>query len=452
MFYIVENEEQLSRLESTGKGGCYLDIVLTNDNFHPKLTELVALYIRPLVGTDTVEEKGYIIPISHDEGLNVSLERAEQLLKSFSKIYLLDKKAALYLFRFGGNVCDLALKYSMLHFQKLEPTIKNGTYNWFYNRYGGLANLNRIIPLPKIYEKCEEVFEQVKGVIEEPVPAGFQFYNEYATKVYFLVEQAGIRVDTHEFIERFKPTNPDFSIKGETVFTSYNLYNSTSRPTNSFNGVNFLAIPKGEEYRRLFKPRNSKFVEMDFDGYHIRLVARLLGYHLDNKQKAHKQLARLYLGKNEFSQEEYARAKSSNFQMIYGTPTDECKHLEISEKIQSFIKRFWEEFEKGEARNPESGKLFTHELPDMYPNKLFNYLIQSLETSRNIQILYKIERWLAEHGCKSKIVLVTYDSFLIDWDESEEEVLENIRTIMEQESGDTVFPVGTKTSTNLCFS
>ena len=43
MFYILENEEQLQRLELMGGSGCYLEIVTTNDNFHPKLSGMVAV-------------------------------------------------------------------------------------------------------------------------------------------------------------------------------------------------------------------------------------------------------------------------------------------------------------------------------------------------------------------------------------------------------------------------
>lgn len=452
MFYILENEEQLTRLESLGEYSCYFDIITSNDNFHPKLSSLVAVYIRPMQGSETVEEKGYIIPVNHDEGIGVEVSRIGKLLKKFSKIYILDKKAGLYFFNLGKNVCDLSLKYAMTYYKRLETNCTVLTYNWFYNRYGGLENLNQVIPLTKIYEKCENIFEQVKKIIELPEPDGFDFYNEKATKLYWLVEQAGLRVDSHEFIEKFKPQNPNFSIKNEIVYNSYNLYNSTSRPTNSFNAVNFLAIPKGEEFRRVFKPQNDKFVEMDFDGYHVRLVADRVDYQIDTDVKAHKALAELYLGKKDFSKEEYAKAKVLNFQMIYGTPPEECRYLEISKRIQKLVDKLWIDYQNGAAHNPDSNKAFTQELEDMYPQKLFNYYIQSLETSRNVRVLYKVLKFLCENSYKSKVVLITYDSFLIDWDESEgEEVLQGIKACMEMEAGKIKYPVGIKVSQDLRF-
>ena len=58
----------------------------------------------------------------------------------------------------------------------------------------------------------------------------------------------------------------------------------------------------------------------------------------------------------------------------------------------------------------------------MNPQKLFNYVLQNLETATNIRILIELHKLL--RGKKSKIVLYTYDSFLFDLDESEDLIKE----------------------------
>ena len=93
MFYIVENKQQLDRLRSYPDIDVYVDVISSNDYFHPKFTTTVAIYIRPLD-----DSGGYIIPINHDEGLNVSKEEAFDLLKAYKRIYVLDKKNLLYHF------------------------------------------------------------------------------------------------------------------------------------------------------------------------------------------------------------------------------------------------------------------------------------------------------------------------------------------------------------------
>ena len=101
MFYIVENERDLSRLKQKGANkteDCFIDLITTNDLYHPKLADLIAIYIRPLK-----DVKGYIVPIDHDEGLNVELEIVQDIIKSYKKIYVLDKKRALFSLHLGNE-------------------------------------------------------------------------------------------------------------------------------------------------------------------------------------------------------------------------------------------------------------------------------------------------------------------------------------------------------------
>lgn len=454
MFYILESENQLARLEAMSTLGCFLDVITSNDNYHPALTEVVAVYVRPFAlkvpidqeSPEIVWDHGYIIPVDHNEGLCVPLDKVWNILKKYSSVYVLNKKKLLYHFPLSKAI-DISLLYSMTEFEKLEITSKETTYNWYYSRYGNLKNINQVIPLTKIYERCESIFEQVKKVFSLDEPEGFEFYNNLVIPAYFLVEKSGIRVDTFNFEGMFKPTCPCWNTIGETVYSQYNLYNLTGRPTNSFNAVNFVAIPKGEEFRRVFKPQNDYFCELDFDGYHLRLVSKLLGYKIPTDIKAHKYLGKLFYGKEELTDEEYQKTKARNFQAIYGAIPEEYKNLEFFKKLKELIDSYWETFiTKGEIEDPVSHKQFTKKLKEMRPTKVFNYLIQSLETSRNAKILKKVLGYLVNY--KTKVILVTYDSFLLDVSkEDPEEIVENVKNIMEE--GD--FPVHASKSKDLNF-
>ena len=63
----------------------------------------------------------------------------------------------------------------------------------------------------------------------------------------------------------------------------------------------------------------------------------------------------------------------------------------------------------------------------MNPQKLFNYLLQNLETSMNVRILWDIIQVL--RGKKTKLVLYTYDSFLFDYDDNESYVIDDIKEV-----------------------
>ena len=439
MFYISETDNQLERLKNLGRLGAFVHIISSNDNYHPKLSKTTAVYLRPIDS-----KHGFIIPIDHEEGINVSKERVYDLLQEFSTLYTVDKKELLYHFNIQGAI-DLSLLYSMTKFERLEYSKENSTINYFYHKNRDFIEVNKLIPISKLYESCEKLYDQVKGVVKYKIPTGFDFYNTTAINVFYLIEQTGLGVYYEAYNELFKPRNPSYNTIDNTVLTYYNLYNITSRPTNSFNSVNYAAIPHSENHRKAFKPQNDYFVELDFDGYHLRLLCDQIGYPL-SEESAHKQLAKLYFEKEEITDEEYNKAKQINFQAIYGKIPEEHAFLEVFEKIDKFIKELWKEFEKkGEIKAPISEKPFTTQLKDMHPQKLMNYVMQSLETSRNILILKEVLRYLRDK--KSKIVLYTYDAILFDFcKEDGKQTLEDIKDILEEGKK---YPIKFKYSNNL---
>lgn len=438
-FYIVETDEQIQLLKNLGRKGGYVEVISSNDNYHPLLTTTVAVYIRPLD-----HPEGYIVPISHDEGLNVDKNCVYDILKEYTTLFTFDKKELLYHFVLPC-VTDLSLLYSMTTYNRLELPRSNSTCNWYYNRFYEFKEINAIIPIAKLFEKCEENFKFLQKTINIPLPNGFDFYNKTATSVFFMIERAGLRVTYQSFIDIFKPNNPVYNIEDNIVYTSYNLYNTTSRPTNAFNSINFAAIPKAPEFRKTIIPQNDVFVEMDFDGYHLRLLCEQIGYELTD-ESAHIQLARLYFGKEEIAEEEYAKAKQINFHAIYGKIPPEYAFLEVFDKIQNHINTLWKQFqEQGYVEDPISGKRFTKDLPEMHPQKLMNYMMQSLETSRNIGILKDVLKYLQDK--KSKLALYTYDAMVFDFDKQDgKETLESLEKIMNQGGK---YPIKFKYSNNL---
>ena len=421
MFYIVEEESKLQSLERLARLGMYVDIIPTNFYYHPKLTSTVAVYIR-LVGSD----HGYIIPINHDEGLNVSKDRIYSILSSTSKLYTLNKKDLLYHFNLQDAI-DISLLYSMTKYDRLEYS---HDFSYFYNKHSSIKNINQLIPISKLHESCETIYDKVKDVFNFSLPSGFDFYNNTATNIFFLLEQSGIGIYYENFIEMFKPRDPLYNINNNVVLTSYNLYNVTSRPTNAFNSVNFAAIPKSEQHRKCFHPTGDYFVELDFDGYHLRLLCEQIGYPLTN-ESAHTQLAKNYFDTENISEEQYLEAKQINFQAIYGKIPEEHQHSEIFQKIQKYIDDMWNTFEKDSVvYNTVSNKAFTKSLKEMHPAKLMNYMMQSLETARNILILKEALRFLKDK--KTKLVLYTYDALLFDfYKEDGKETLVKLQEILE---------------------
>ena len=439
MFYIVEEESKLKNLEKLLKLGAFIEVIPDHYNFHPKLSNTTAVYIRILKSN-----YGYIVPVNHSEGINIDKDRLLRLLKSSSKLYTLNKKELLYHFPLPDAI-DLSLLYSMTFYERLEVSKESQLLNHFYNKFRGKTDINRLVPLSKLYEICENLYNKIKEFIDLNEPDGFEFYNNTATSVFYLLEQEGLGIYYENFVKVFNPRDPLYNIHNNTVLTFYNLYNATSRPTNSFNSINFAAIPHSEEHRKTFRPKNDYFVEFDFDGYHLRLLCDQVDYPLSS-DSAHKQLAESYFGTKDITEDQYKEAKQINFQAIYGKIPEEHKDLKIFKEIQEYIDAMWNMFnDNGVVWNPQSSKPFTKELKEMHPAKLMNYMMQSLETSNNILILKEVLKYLKDK--KTKVVLYTYDALLFDFSKDDgKETLQGIQKILEK---DNKYPVKFKFSKDL---
>ena len=85
-------------------------------------------------------------------------------------------------------------------------------------------------------------------------------------------------------------------------------------------------------------------------------------------------------------------------------------------KVDEYIKDLWNIYKNSDFIESDiyNRKIFRKNLHDMNPNKLFNYMIQLMETENNIKILNELQPKLKKY--ESKLVLYNYDSFLFDFD------------------------------------
>jgi len=399
MFWLIETQEQLNYLAQRNISEAFLEVVPYNNNTHPALNDVSLVYLRP-----SNERKGYMICIDHSETLNVSKTDVNALLTQIECLWVRDKKNALYYFQIKSlrDINILTPPYIQ------DPT---HTHNYFYNKYPDYKEINKIVPVVKHYEYCENIYNKVKQHFTKELPTYFDFYNNYTTLAFFGIEKNGINIDETVFNQHFKPSNPIYSVGDGKVFTSYNLFTTTRRPSNSFNGVNFAALNKETGARKSFIPQNDEFLEFDISAYHPHLAARLVAFDFGNED-VHQTFADLY-GTS------YKEAKELTFKQLYGGVFKEYEHLEFFQQVKKFITINWEAFNNsGQVIVPGSSYCFKKsELDNMNPQKLFNYILQNLETSTNVCILMDIHKLLK--GKNTKLILYTYDSFLFDYDTSE---------------------------------
>jgi hypothetical protein len=270
------------------------------------------------------------------------------------------------------------------------------------------------------------MFEAVKSYVN--TEKNLEWQNNYI-KAYKWVEEQGLTLNERVFDKFFEPTWKVRSIRDNKIYTSYNLYNITSRPTNAFNGINFLAFNKENGSRAAFIPQNDVLVEFDFDGYHIRLIANMLGILLPSNESIHDILGKQYFGKTELTPEEYQESKKITFRQLYNGVEDQYKSIELFKEIDEFIQSMWEECKRqGSLTLPNGRKL---KGKDFTPQKLFNYYVQCLETVNNVKKLISLRELFK--GKKSRVILVVYDSILIDYSvEDGKGFLKQIKDVLEE--------------------
>jgi len=400
MYWLVESKDQWEQLCNSGFKEAFVEIIPNSNKVHPVENGVCAVYIRPLEST-----KGYIIPISHSETFNISIDNVERVLDKFERVYTKDKKEFLHYFVLKG-LFDITLNS--------PPYIQEYTqaHSFFYQKYPNKKDINRIIPIVKHYEYCEKTFEDLKPRINEPIN---EFYNNRATVVFNAIERSGLRVDTEEFESRFH------LLDSEYTYTQFNFKTLTGRPANRFNGVNYAAINKDNGDRKCFIPRNDYLLELDISAYHPTLLANLVDYDFGGRD-IHQAFAEMY-------EVDYQKAKELTFKQLYGGVFEQYKDLEFFKKVQVYTDDLWANYqEHGWIESPISGHTFMEDnLEDMKPQKLLNYVLQNLETATNVCILWEMLKLL--RGKNTKLVLYTYDSFLLDLDEGEKEVIKEILKI-----------------------
>jgi len=407
MFYIIEKSSQLPR----AFGDCFIRFIPFNDNFHPSLTELSLIYLRPLNG-----KKGYIFCLNHNESFGIDKsELTDWLLNNTDKLWTLDKKKALhYLYPLSDKLYDVNF---------IEPvdvkSLDNTCINFYYSKHYSLPNVNCLIPISKHYEMCEVIFNMSLPVIKQHTlgDTQFQFQNFFTADVFYHIEKNGIMVDKNCFIDYYngKLTNPQFSLNRSRIYTQYNLYTTTSRPSNTFNSINFAALNKDDGERACFKSENDKFIEIDFQGYHPRLIGELVGFEFPKNRNTYEYLGEI-LG---VTQQE---AKELTFKQLYGGVWAEYKNKSFFKEVDMFIDGMWDTYQYGKHLVTDN-RIFMFDA-DMTRSKLFNYIIQSKETSTNVELLRLVLSKL--EGKKTKLVLYTYDAFLFDYSEEDKELISDI--------------------------
>ena len=400
---IIEKKSQLKRFIKRYKSeDCIIVPVSCDDNKHPMNDSLSLLYVKLLSG------KEFILPFNHSETLHLDIPN----LDSDTKKYTYDRKKLNHYIELT-NVIDVNLMQYMNEGSPItiEETDTN-THNFLNMRYYKKDNINTIIPVLKHLEKSRKIAEILENVIKKYSSSVNMSYNNEVLDNLSYMEKNGLH--TTEGL----------------VYSEYNIYTSTGRPSNRFGGVNFAALNKKDGSRKSYVSRfkNGVLVEMDYDAYHLRLIADKVDYQFP-QGSVHEHMA-------EFYGVSYEKAKILSFQYLYGfIPHDVVQMNPYFSRVYDYIEELWKEYNSKEfiVSDIYNRQLHKKNLSDMNANKLFNYTIQLMETENNMKALTKLIPEIKDY--KSKLILYSYDSFLLDYNiEDGLDYLKKVKRILEQDS------------------
>jgi len=394
---IVDTNERLHKNIPALSSKVLVFPILSSLEKHPHLSRLSAILI----------SDGKLDLFVNYNNIDASCVSDKIDFSSFEEVWVVGLKEFLHHYDFINNMYDLEMElfHQASNFEVDEKPI----YTVFRRRKAPRGN--DLIPIWKHYEQ----FQEWKNKWCDVNPSKFaQLY----PKSLNWIELSGLH-----------------TLNG-MEYTQYNMLTTTSRPSNTFGGINYAALPKDGDIRKRFISRfeEGKLYQLDFDGYHPRLIGKLIGVDIPLDIKAHQWLADQYGA-------DLKDAKAITFRQLYGGVQDEYKHIPFFSKTAEYIETLWRQFLVDKVVYTPIFKRKIVFSDDLNKNKLFNYILQSVETERNIIILDKLSK-IKTNG--SLPILYTYDSILFDVHPTDSTYISQVKSIMEKDG----FPVGIEVGDN----
>ena len=381
-----EKEEFLKRWESEPST---IIPVWSDLEKHPMNNELSFLFV-------VMGNTNFILIYNHIDGKSHHLD----LSTSTQPKWVWNKKGLLQMGTKIQNLFDISNYTFFNENRMLGYKPEEQPFITHYTRLGIRENLGKIAPLMK----WSEYLTSFTNSFSLPTPSP-SWIDDTMIPLLSEIERLGLDVEREKFLDRF-PHNAKH-LKENRIYTEYNPYTVTSRPSNRHGGINFGALNKKDGTREVFVPKpNHIYLQFDFDAYHPRIIGKMIGYDLP-KTSVHQWLADQY-GCS------YDEGKGITFQILYGGVPDEFTEIPYYNKVKVFIDEMWEKVQERGYVSTLKRNIPLSSIEDPNPQKVFNYLLQATETEFNIEVMSR----LAERGLELPS-LYTYDSFLFEYNVDE---------------------------------
>jgi hypothetical protein len=399
--------------KDNGDSDVILDCIGKDDRYHPAADTACLLLVKNIK-----TYKYYSFFINHPDGI-YHIDK-NKLINDFNNLnvkkWVFDKKKFIQLL----NINNL-LDYNLIEYLETGEIKEYSEYDsvahvFLRQSLSMYSDINYVIPLSIHNEKFDKMTDSVANKLQSvKLDPCFTKLNTSTIENLTILESNGLKVDVQLFNQFFGEKK--LKIKNDFVYTQYNLFTSTGRPSNRFGGINYAALKKDNGCRSCFISRygkQGKLFMIDYTAYHPHLIAELVNYQLPDN--TYEYLGKYYFNKTELTDEEIKAAKNLTFQLMYGNVKDEYKNIPYFVKIQNYITNRWDYFKTyGYIETPIYKRQITsNNIQEPNSTKLFNYILQASETEYNMEMLTLVNTYLQMYNKLTKPILYTYDSVLFD--------------------------------------
>lgn len=375
--------------------------ITSNPNKHQSIVGIIAMYF---LFTDGEER---YINFTHPDEIDSDVRLHDIILHP--KTVVFNKKALVYNgFHEGIDINSYLHYYISDHINTHEFYPKG--MEILANKFYKIEDLGQVIPLSKQFEWARRIARYVMKIYEDnPITQSCIDYCNDFINVFHEIEKNDIFVG-----DEWKKQN-------------YMWYTATSRPSNTWDSFNFSAMNKKDGSRNKIRSRfdGGKIVQFDYDAFHIKLLAKILDYKFESHP--YEQI------KNDLMLDmDYDQFKGKVFQNIYGTITPEFMNHNFFQSVQALIDEMYDRYKTdGLIKSWFYEKRFS-DIQDATPNKVFNYVLQSLETEYNVRKIKSILPYLRDK--KSVFMMYLYDAFVFDIHPDETDLIDVLQSAFETDN------------------
>lgn len=390
---VILNEDQYIKIKENIQNSSYYDLI-------PVFSDYNINYLkRSLLGVYIISDIGdWLILNDHmrSEPFSIQLD--------FKKVRYLDDSKYFSFHRNIHNALDLKCSLWIDTGQETKSITNNSVYKKF-KRFYEFDNFIKNLPEYYLYDLFSSYYKEIMSSLQ--ITGNIKYKKTYTNylKDLSIIDHNGIN-----------------STEGFVRYPDYTFYNLTGRPNGSSEGYNYSALKKDESGRGWIVSRydDGKLIDFDFKSYHLHLVMDIIKYTDFEGDNIYEYFSKRYLNKTIRNKTEYNKIKTDVLRTLYSENDTYLSKYPFFKKLHEYKNKLYTEYERkgyiksyNDTRNIYIGKAGV--------SKLFNYYLQCYETDNSMYVLSKINNLLKNY--KSKVILYTYDSFLVDFSISEGEDL-----------------------------